>query len=169
MAITDKLTAVADAIRSKTGKAESMTIDQMPLEIAGIAAGGGTDGLRTYTFTINEDVSVAANTTKIIAVIEENTDIVPGTCAGFVIFEVNGSTTGNPNFLFTPDILSGFGTHYTATKSILSIHKGTYSGNKQLVQLAIVDGDLVFGTYSSGTAVTIPAGTYTAYIVTRIS
>ena len=36
MAITDKLAAVADAIRGKTGKAELMTLDQMPGEIEGI-------------------------------------------------------------------------------------------------------------------------------------
>lgn len=42
MALTDKLTAVADAIRGKTGKAEPLTLDQMPGEIAGIAAGGAS-------------------------------------------------------------------------------------------------------------------------------
>ena len=36
MALTNKLTAIADAIRGKTGKPEEMTLDQMPLEIAGI-------------------------------------------------------------------------------------------------------------------------------------
>lgn len=40
MALTNKLTAIADAIRGKTGKTEEMTLDQMPLEIAGIVAGG---------------------------------------------------------------------------------------------------------------------------------
>lgn len=41
MAITEKLGAIADAIRGKTGKAEKMTLDQMPGEIEGIQAGGG--------------------------------------------------------------------------------------------------------------------------------
>lgn len=41
MAITDKLAAVADAIRGKTGKAEKMTLDQMPVEIESIQTGGG--------------------------------------------------------------------------------------------------------------------------------
>lgn len=41
MALTDKLTAIANAIRGKTGKSDSMTLDQMPTEIAGIATGGG--------------------------------------------------------------------------------------------------------------------------------
>lgn len=44
MALTEKLTAIADAIRGKTGKTEEMTLDQMATEIAGITGGGG-DGL----------------------------------------------------------------------------------------------------------------------------
>ena len=49
MALTDKLTAIANAIRGKTGKTDSLTLDQMATEIAGIQAGGGgqwtTDGI----------------------------------------------------------------------------------------------------------------------------
>lgn len=41
MALIDKLTNIADAIRGKTGKNEALTLDQMSLEIAGIVAGGG--------------------------------------------------------------------------------------------------------------------------------
>lgn len=47
MALTEKLTAIADAIRGKTGKTDGLTLAQMPGEIAGIQAGGGggfTDG-----------------------------------------------------------------------------------------------------------------------------
>lgn len=39
MALTDKLTAIANAIRSKTGKTDSMTLDQMAIEIAKIQNG----------------------------------------------------------------------------------------------------------------------------------
>lgn len=41
MALTDKLTAIADAIRAKTGKNDSLTLEQMPTEIMGITGGGG--------------------------------------------------------------------------------------------------------------------------------
>lgn len=40
MALTDKLTAIADAIRGKTGGTEELTLVQMANEIAGISAGG---------------------------------------------------------------------------------------------------------------------------------
>lgn len=44
MAITDKLKAIANAIRSKTGKTEMLTLDDMPSEIEAIeATGGGGD------------------------------------------------------------------------------------------------------------------------------
>ncbi len=41
MALTDKLSAIGNAIREKTGKEELLTLEQMPLEIAGIETGGG--------------------------------------------------------------------------------------------------------------------------------
>lgn len=47
MALTEKLTAIADAIRAKTGNSGGLTLAQMPGEIAGIQAGGDggfTDG-----------------------------------------------------------------------------------------------------------------------------
>lgn len=43
MALIDKLTAIADAMRGKTGKTDGMTLDQMVTEIAGIQTGGGGD------------------------------------------------------------------------------------------------------------------------------
>lgn len=45
-----KLTAIANAIRGKTGKTAALTLDQMPTEIAGIETGGG-GGLATATVT----------------------------------------------------------------------------------------------------------------------
>lgn len=45
MALIDKLTAIADAIRGKTGKTEEMTLDQMATEIAVIEVGGENDVL----------------------------------------------------------------------------------------------------------------------------
>lgn len=41
MALTDKLSAIGNAIREKTGGTELLTLDQMPTEIANITSGGG--------------------------------------------------------------------------------------------------------------------------------
>lgn len=43
MALTEKLTAIADSIRGKTGKTEGLTLEQMASEIAGMEIGGGGD------------------------------------------------------------------------------------------------------------------------------
>jgi hypothetical protein len=49
MALTNKLTAIADAIRDKTGDTELLTLDQMPVAIQGIETGGGLpDDLRNF-------------------------------------------------------------------------------------------------------------------------
>lgn len=50
MALTDKLIAIANAIRAKTGETEQMTLDQMATAIAGIA-GGGIEGAACGKFT----------------------------------------------------------------------------------------------------------------------
>ena len=42
MALTEKLTAIGDAIRSKTGGSDLLTLDEMPQEIQSIQTGGGT-------------------------------------------------------------------------------------------------------------------------------
>ena len=41
MSVNSKLTAIADAIREKTGESGSLTLDAMAAAIAGIEAGGG--------------------------------------------------------------------------------------------------------------------------------
>ena len=43
MSINEKMTAIADAIRTKTGGNEPLTLDQMAQEIAGIQTGAGED------------------------------------------------------------------------------------------------------------------------------
>lgn len=44
MALTDKLSAIGDAIRAKTGKSDLLSLDAMPAEIASIQTGGGSGG-----------------------------------------------------------------------------------------------------------------------------
>ena len=69
MALTDKLKAIADAIRAKTGKSDTITLAEMPTEIENISTGGGGsavtvqrkdvnfvdyDGTLLYSYTIAE-------------------------------------------------------------------------------------------------------------------
>lgn len=57
MALTDKLVAIADAIREKTGKTDKMTLNQMAVEIDEIASGNTEveDAFLTRTFTSYEN------------------------------------------------------------------------------------------------------------------
>ena len=58
MSVNEKMTAIADAIRGKTGKTDRLTLDQMAAEIAGITGGGG--GGLAYDmgeFVLDADVS----------------------------------------------------------------------------------------------------------------
>lgn len=59
MALTDKLTAIADAIRSKTGKSELMTLDQMATEIDSL---GGGDGVAYIDIVNNTGIDVFVGT-----------------------------------------------------------------------------------------------------------
>lgn len=60
MALIDKLNAIGDAIRVKTGKTDKLTLDQMPNEIASIQTGGGGT---TPANPIIEALSVTENGT----------------------------------------------------------------------------------------------------------
>lgn len=52
MALTDKLTDIADAIRAKTGSSSTMTLDEMPTNIANIPT--GVSNVYTTTYTLSE-------------------------------------------------------------------------------------------------------------------
>ncbi len=57
MALTDKLTTIANAIRSKTGKSDALTLDQMATEIESISAGGDDRFGALLDLSITEIVS----------------------------------------------------------------------------------------------------------------
>ena len=69
MALTDKLTAIADAIRSKTDRTDSMTLEGMAAAISTI--GGGRSAMYSGSFTpteyiLNIDIDVGNSFTKFV-------------------------------------------------------------------------------------------------------
>ena len=56
MALIDKLNAIGDAIRSKTGKSEKMTLDEMPIEISSITTSEDT---MVGTWIFNEVLDIS--------------------------------------------------------------------------------------------------------------
>lgn len=58
MALTNKLSAIGDAIREKTGKSDLLTLDQMPTEIASIQGEGGSTGGETKYYQLIQSFEV---------------------------------------------------------------------------------------------------------------
>lgn len=54
MALTDKLTAIADAIRGKTGRTDALTLDQMAEAVAGLSSSGDSSMSTLIDGTITE-------------------------------------------------------------------------------------------------------------------
>lgn len=63
------LSGIADAIRAKTGKTDSMTPEQMPAEISGIT-GGKEEQVKTVTITENGSVTVMPDDGKALSSVE---------------------------------------------------------------------------------------------------
>lgn len=59
MALTDKLSAIGNAIRSKTGKSAKLTLDEMPNEIGNIATSENLDDVLTEQDTLLEKLQTA--------------------------------------------------------------------------------------------------------------
>lgn len=57
MALIEKLSAIGDAIREKTGKEDKLSLDQMPVEIASIETGGGGGGGGGVTLLYRAEVT----------------------------------------------------------------------------------------------------------------
>lgn len=97
MALTDKLTAIADAIRGKTGKTDGLTLDAMVSAIDGIEVGGG-GGIHyaTGSFTVTSTSSVVTithnlNSTKVFVVhaVRDNPAVFTARYSGIMGFAIS--------------------------------------------------------------------------------
>lgn len=102
MALTNKLTAIADAIRGKTGKTDPLTLDGMATAIAGIQAGGGgseaVELLYETTFSVAESISTSTKT--VLATVETGltkNEFSNGTL-GIVVIECTNDTETDMSF-----------------------------------------------------------------------
>lgn len=94
MALTDKLTAIADAIRAKTGSSGLLTLDQMPTAITGITSSGGSSAdVRYITFMAEDGTQLYK---KPVAVGDDCADII----ARGLISTPTKSSTAQYNYTF---------------------------------------------------------------------
>ena len=122
MSVNEKMTAIADAIRGKTGGTDALTLDQMPEAIAGIESGGGAK-VATGSFTMAETSTIFPEivhnlgTTKIIALFWVDADLVVPT-AGYQLLAA--AFVNTPAFIgdsVTVDV-TGYNTKFTEATAV---------------------------------------------------
>ena len=96
MALTDKLVAIADAIREKSGSSDTYKLSEMAAAITAIETGGGglPEGMATGTFQCTP-----ANMTKEVS-IEHGLGAVPRCVIAFVDDEKSSNVNQNMTVLF---------------------------------------------------------------------
>ena len=102
MALTDKLSAIGEAIRAKTGKSDKLTLDQMPGEIAGIT-GGDVTMLQNVPINLNfasGDMVFEAPSGMAVksAIVKQPTTLIPSNIkSGVDVAGIVGTLSGGAN------------------------------------------------------------------------
>lgn len=140
MALTDKLTAIANAIRSKTGESEKMTLDQMPTKISSIESGSIPKlQEKSISITANGTTEVTSDSGKDgLSKVNITTDVPSPTLVDKTVelsFPYDPALETNVNMQVTPEI----GTAFSSVD--ISVPSNLYHKNiKEGVSIAGITG-----------------------------
>lgn len=151
MSINSKMTAIADAIRGKTGGTEPLTLDQMATEIAGIQVGEGSGG---GSMESGELTLTSSNLYKIIIPVSSKKShvIVNAKNLSELIVDPNISpaVARRISFLYGADgvglIENCIRANYNATRGMNSGDFYVYDASEQAEGKAVFNADSIYIT-----------------------
>lgn len=143
MALTDKLEAIANAIRTKTGSAELLTLEEMPVAIISIEGGGSGDSngklgeaaAGTITTVTEADL---AGVTQLRAEAFSTCELLTSVYMGDNIQRIGGHAFANCDELESIRL----------SENITSIADSTFLDCKKLASIVIPDGVTSLGMYA---------------------
>lgn len=165
MALTDKLTAIADAIRGKTGGADALTLDAMAAAIEALETGGGSARIATGTYTPAEDITIANNEGFAI---EHNAGFIP---RAFIFYRTKGLAAIENEFKLScaiinkPPLTSTGGIAPDAVCSVVSssTSKYTYPMGAYLHAGVLATKTASIDTWNVSKAVVVAPGNSSSY------
>ena len=151
MALTDKLTAIANAIRAKNGTTEKMTLEQMSEEISEISGGSGSSDIGKLIDGSITTLDIPNGTTKI-------RDYAFRGCTSLTSVTIPDSVTNIGNYAFSDCTRL---TSVTIPNSVTSIEGSTFYSCTSLTSVTIPNSvtsiaGSAFSNCTSLTSVTIP-------------